>query len=237
MSTALNIARRELGAYFVSPIAYIVTAAFLFISGLFFAIILINTYQASLEMVFANVVITLLFIAPLLTMRLLADEYRSGTIEVLLTAPVSDWQVVLGKFLAALGLFCIMLLITLYYPLMLWRLGGNPDIGPIVSGYIGMLLLGSAMLALGTLTSAMTQNQIVAAVASFGIVLVLWLLEAAASISPDAAEVLSALSLREHYDEFARGAINASDVLYYLSLTAGSLFVATRILETRRYRS
>jgi ABC-2 type transport system permease protein len=236
MRTALTIARRELAGYFASPIAYLVAAAFLAISGYLFALILINSQQATLENLFFNINVILLFVAPLLTMRLLADEQRSGTIELLLTAPVRDWEVVLGKFLAALALFGAMLLCTLYYPLMLWRLGGHPDPGPIVTGYLGLLLLAAAMFSLGTLASALTENQIVAAVVAFGVLLLLWLIGGAGTIAPGAASVLTALSLPGHFDDFARGAINLEDVVYYLSLTLGGLFIATRMLETRRYR-
>jgi len=234
--TVLTIARRELEAYFVSPIAYIVTAAFLVISGYLFSLILIDLHQASLEILFANIIVTLLFITPLLTMRLLADEQRMGTLEVLMTAPVRDWEVVVGKFLAALGLFGVMLLFTLYYPFLIWRFGGSPDPGPIISGYLGLLLMAGAMLAIGTLTSTMTSNQMVAAVLCFGILLMLWLVDAASRVAPSLAGLLAELSLRERYLDFARGAINLEDVVYYLSLVAGALFIATRVLESRRYR-
>ncbi len=236
MYTALTIARRELAAYFVSPIAYVVTAAFLVISGYLFSIILITSRQASLEGLFFNITVVLLFIAPFMTMRLLAEEQRSGTIEVLLTAPVRDWEVVLGKFLAALGLFAVMLLFTLTYSLMLWRLGGNPDWGRVISGYLGLCLLASATLAIGTLASALTDNQITAAVIAFAILLILWLIGAAGNVATGAAGVLQALSISDRYDDFARGAVNLADVVYYLSLTVGALFLATRVIETRRYR-
>ncbi|NJN68556.1 MAG: ABC transporter permease subunit [Chloroflexaceae bacterium] len=236
MSTVITIARRELEAYFVSPIAYIVSAAFLVISGYLFSLILIDLHQASLEILFANIIVTLLFITPLLTMRLLADEQRMGTLEVLMTAPVRDWEVVVGKFLAALGLFGVMLLFTLFYPLLIWRFGGNPDPGPLISGYLGLLLMAGAMLAIGTLTSTMTSNQMVAAVLCFGILLMLWLVDAASRVAPSLAGVLTELSLRERYDDFARGAINLEDVVYYLSIVGGALFIATRVLESRRYR-
>ncbi len=236
MLTVLTIARRELEAYFVSPIAYIVTAAFLVISGYLFSLILIDLHQASLEILFANIIVTLLFITPLLTMRLLADEQRMGTLEVLMTAPVRDWEVVVGKFLAALGLFGVMLLFTLSYPFLIWRFGGSPDPGPIISGYLGLLLIAGAMLAIGTLTSTMTSNQMVAAVLCFGILLMLWLVDAASRVAPSLAGLLTELSLRERYLDFARGAINLEDVVYYLSLVAGALFIATRVLESRRYR-
>ncbi len=237
MSKALTIAQRELGAFFVSPIAYAVSAAFLLISGYFFAIILITSRLATLEYLFGNINITLLFITPLLTMRLLADEQRTGTLEILLTAPVRDWEVVTGKFLAALGLFVVMLAFTLYYPFLLWYLGGNPDFGPIISGYLGMILLASAMLALGTLASALTENQIIAAVIAFGMLLILWLLEAVSGLAAGATSVFQALSLSAHFGDFSQGAINLEDVVYYLSMTIGALFVATRVLETRRYNA
>lgn len=236
MHTALTIARRELAAFFVSPIAYLVAAAFLALSGYLFALILISSQQATLQGLFFNVNVILLFMAPLLTMRLLADEQNKGTLEILLTAPVRDWEVVLGKFLAALGLFGVMLLCTLVYPLILWYVGGHPDYGPILTGYIGLILLAAAMLAIGVMTSSFTENQIVAAVIGFGILLLLWLIQSAGNVASGAAGVLKALSLPGHYDDFARGAINLEDVVYYLSLTIGALFIATRVLETRRYR-
>ncbi len=236
MQTALTIARRELGAYFVSAIAYMVMAGFLLISGFLFSVILINTQQASLEILFNNMTVIMLFIAPLITMRLLSDEQRTGTIEVLLTSPVRDWEVVLGKFLAALGLFASIVGLTLLYPLLIWRLGGNPDPGPIVSGYLGVLLMGGAMLAIGTMASALTENQIVAAVIAFAILLLFWLIGAAADVISGASEVIRALSISDRFNDFARGAINLEDVIFYLSLIAGSLFIATRVLETRRYR-
>lgn len=236
MGTALTIARRELGALFVSPIAYVVAAAFLALSGYLFSILLITSSQATMTSLFQNVSFILLFIAPLLTMRLLADEQKQGTLELLLTAPVRDWEVVLGKFLAALTLFGAMLLCTLLYPLFLWSIGGRPDIGPIISGYLGLLLIAAAMLAIGTLTSSLTENQIVAAVLAFAILLALWLISSAGNVATGASAVLSALSLPAHYDGFTLGAINLEDVTYYLSLTIGALFIATRVLETRRYR-
>ena len=236
MRTALVIARRELLAYFISPIAYMVSAVFLLIAGYLFSLILIQSQQATMEGLFFNIMVVLIFVVPLLTMRLLADEQKTGTLEILLTAPVRDWEVVLGKYLAAMGMFGVMLACTLYFPFILWRVGGSPDWGPILTGYLGLLLLTSAMMAIGTLTSAVTENQIVAAVLGFGILLLLWLIDAAGNIATGSASVLTYLSLPTHYNDFARGAINLEDVVYYLSVTSGSLFIATRMLETRRYR-
>jgi ABC-2 type transport system permease protein len=236
MRTALVIARRELLAYFISPIAYMVSAVFLLIAGYLFSLILIQSQQATMEGLFFNIMVVLIFVVPLLTMRLLADEQKTGTIEILLTAPVRDWEVVFGKYLAAMGMFGVMLACTLYFPFILWRVGGTPDWGPILTGYLGLILLTSAMMAIGTLASAVTENQIVAAVLSFGILLLLWLIEAAGNIATGSATVLTYLSLPAHYNDFARGAINIEDVVYYLSVTIAALFIATRMLETRRYR-
>ena len=236
MRTALVIARRELLAYFISPIAYMVSAVFLLIAGYLFSLILIQSQQATMEGLFFNIMVVLIFVVPLLTMRLLADEQKTGTLEILLTAPVRDWEVVLGKYLAAMGMFGVMLACTLYFPFILWRVGGSPDWGPILTGYLGLLLLTSAMMAIGTLTSAVTENQIVAAVLGLGILLLLWLIDAAGNIATGSASVLTYLSLPTHYNDFARGALNLEDVVYYLSVTIGSLFIATRMLETRRYR-
>jgi ABC-2 type transport system permease protein len=236
MRTALVIARRELLAYFISPIAYMVSAVFLLIAGYLFSLILIQSQQATMEGLFFNIMVVLIFVVPLLTMRLLADEQKTGTIEILLTAPVRDWEVVLGKYLAAMGMFGVMLACTLYFPFILWRVGGTPDWGPILTGYLGLILLTSAMMAIGTLTSAVTENQIVAAVLGFGILLLLWLIDAAGNIATGSASVLTYLSLPTHYNDFARGAINLEDVVYYLSVTIAALFIATRMLETRRYR-
>ena len=236
MRTALVIARREILAYFISPIAYMVSAVFLLIAGYLFSLILIQSQQATMEGLFFNIMVVLIFVVPLLTMRLLSDEQKTGTIEILLTAPVRDWEVVVGKYLAAMGMFGVMLACTLYFPVILWRVGGSPDWGPIMTGYLGLILLTSAMMAIGTLTSAVTENQIVAAVLGFGILLLLWLIEAAGNIATGSATVLSYLSMPAHYNDFARGAINLEDVVYYVSVTIGALFIATRMLETRRYR-
>ena len=236
MRTAWVIARRDLLAYFISPIAYMVSAVFLLIAGYLFSLILIQSQQATMEGLFFNIMVVLIFVVPLLTMRLLADEQKTGTIEILLTAPVRDWEVVLGKYLAAMGMFGVMLACTLYFPFILWRVGGTPDWGPILTGYLGLILLTSAMMAIGTLTSAVTENQIVAAVLGFGILLLLWLIDAAGNIATGSASVLTYLSLPTHYNDFARGAINLEDVVYYLSVTIAALFIATRMLETRRYR-
>jgi len=236
MRNALTIARRELLAYFTSPIAYVVTAAFLAISGYLFAAILNITREATLRYLFGNLMVILLFVGPLLTMRLLAEEQRSGTIELLLTAPVRDWEVVLGKFLASLSLFLLILALTLYYPFILARFG-EPDLQATAAGYLGLLLFGSSILSIGLFTSALTRNQIVAAILGVGLGLILWLVDAVGNFfGPPIAGVLDYLSLNQHFNDFTRGVVDSRDVIYYLSVVIAGIFLATRVLETRRWR-
>ncbi|MDY7040710.1 MAG: ABC transporter permease [Chloroflexota bacterium] len=236
MRNTLAIAGRELQTYFVSPIAYVVAATFLAISGYLFAAILLLSREATLLYLFSNLTTILLFVTPLLTMRLLAEEQKSGTLELLLTSPVQDWEVVLGKWLASLGLFAAIILLTGYYPLILWRYG-NPDWGPVLSGYVGLLLLGGAMLALGTLASALTSNQIVAAVLGVGLIVLAWLVDALSQfVGPPLAGVLTYLSLGTHFFDFLRGIVDTKDIVYYLSVIVLALFLSTRVLETRRWR-
>lgn len=238
MRNMLIIARRELGAFFASPIAYLVTAGFLAIAGYFFSVILVLSRQATMQFVFGNMVVVLLFVAPLLAMRLLSEEQRSGTIELLMTSPVRDWQVVWGKWLAAFVLYLVMMAFTGLYVVVLWRLG-NPDFGPIMSGYLGIILLGAALLALGTLTSAVTENQIVAAVLGVALAVLLYVSSALADVSGTDSllgRLFEYLALSEHLFDFTRGVVDTTHVIFYLSVTAGALYLATRALETRRWR-
>jgi ABC-2 type transport system permease protein len=236
MNNVLTVAGREVRAYFASPVAYVVIAAFLAINGLLFALILFSTREASLRYLFGNMAIILMLVSPALTMRLLAEEQRAGTIELLLTLPVRDAEVVLGKFLGGLALLVTMLVFTAYYPATLFYLG-NPDVGPILSGYIGALLLGSTFLAIGLLASSLTQNQIVAAVISFVALLALWLIGFAADyLGTNLGAIVRYLGVADHYSEFAQGIVDTKDVVFYLSLIAFALFATIRSLETRRWR-
>jgi ABC-2 type transport system permease protein len=238
MHNTLAIAKRELVAYFTSPVAYVVTAAFLVIMGLLFAYVLTAPLQyrvADLSPVLSSVPVILLLVAPALTMRLLAEEQRSGTIELLLTAPVRDWEVVGGKFLASLTLFLTMVALTLYYPLILMTFG-NPDLGVLAASYIGVILLGGAFLSLGLLASSLSQNQVVAAMISFGLILSLWLVGFLSGvITGPGADIIDYISVVAHYGDFMKGVVASKDIIYYLSVIAGALFLATRSLETRRW--
>ncbi len=234
MRNAWTIMRRELMAYFVSPIAYVVTALFLALHGYMFSLILFFSQEATMRYLFGTMTTVLLFIAPVLAMRLLAEEYRSGTIELLLTAPLRDWELVLGKWLASVVLWAVMLLFTLVYPYFLY-LYGPPDWGPVVSGYVGIFLFGAALLALGTLASALTENQIVAAILGTVFTVGLWVLRGAGDLlGGTLSRVVNYIALADHTMDFTRGVVDTRDLLYFMSVMVLALFLATRAVEVRR---
>lgn len=239
MRNVWTIARRELYAYFSSPIAYVTMAAFLAVTGFFFWLVLVYSQEAVMNHTLASgwFLFILILYAAVVTMRLLAEEQRSGTIELVLTAPVCDWELVVGKYLASLLLFLTMLVISLYQPIILTRLG-NPDLGATASGYLGFFLAGAALLAIGTMTSTFTRNQILAAILAMAIGVGLWLVQFGGSRSPGTfvGDFLTQLGLFYHYFDFMDGIVDTQHVVYYLSLVAASLFLATRVLEARRWR-
>jgi ABC-2 type transport system permease protein len=237
MSQIWAVSLKELKAYFASPIAYIVTAMFLLISGYFFTMILAYSPDTGImRYLFGNMSVILLLICPLFSMRLFAEEQKNKTLELLMTAPISDAGIVIGKFLATALLLLVMLLSTAHFPMALLLLG-QPDPWPMLTGYLGIFLMGCAFLVIGMLTSTWTQNQIIAAVSSFAISLLLWFLGATGSlVGSDLGAVLTYLSLNTHFESFSRGVLNSSDLIYYLSLIGLLLFVTIRSLETRRWR-
>lgn len=236
MRNTLTIAERELKSYFVSPIAYVVMALFLVVTGFFFYVILGGSRQANLRDLFGNMAVILLFVAPAITMRLLSEEQRSGTIELLLTAPVRDAEVVLGKLLAAFVLLFVMLALTLYYPLVLYVIG-SPDTGPIISGYVGLLLLSLLYLSLGLFASSLSQNQIVSFLVTLFALLMLWVVGAASTYAgPTLGAVVRYLGLPDHYNDFNRGVFSLQDGVFYVSASIVFIFAAIRSLETRRWR-
>ncbi len=235
MKNITTIALKEFKSYLASPMAYVVTGIFLAATGFFFSISPSTYMQTSINGFLQASVILLLLFAPLLTMRLLAEEKKLGTIELLLTAPVRDSEVILGKFLGSLSILTVMLALTLYYPILL-ILFGDPDIGPIVTGYIGLLLLGYTALAVGLFASSLTSNQIVAAVVAIGILLALYFVGFAADFLPQAlGEVIGYFSLSFYFPDFSRGIIDTRGIAYYLSITALFLFLAIRSLENSRW--
>ena len=188
-----------------------------------------------METLFGNMRIILLFFTPVLTMKLFAEERKTGTIELLLTSPITDGQVVLGKFLASISLMLIMLSLTLLFPFLTQRFG-YVDIGILLSGYLGVILIASSFLALGLLMSSMCKNQLVAALTSFGILITLWLIGALSTRGDAISKFLSYLSLSEHYDDFTRGVIPLKDVVYYISFTSVCLFATFKSIESSKWR-
>ena len=232
-----HIAWKETKAYFGTPAAYIVGAMFLGLTGVFYVADVTSAFaEASVRGIVDWASFFIIFLAPLLTMRLLAEEQKLGTLELLLTSPVRDWEVVLGKYIASLLALTAILSVTLYYALLLYAFG-DPDTLPVISGYIGLLLYGAAALAIGMLGSSLSGNQIVAAVVRIAILLMFSFVNQISNIVTGiAAEVFNGMSMNRHILDFSRGVIDTSSVVFFLSLTAVFLFLTIRSLETRRWR-
>lgn len=237
MKNILLIGGKEFRGYLTSPMAYIVICIFLLVTGTFF-----STYLTSIDYTdttlkgFLDVAnIFMLLFAAMITMRSLAEEKKLGTWELLLTSPVKDAEVILGKFLGSLGITAVMLALTMYYPLLL-IIFGDPDMGPIWTSYLGLLLLGSAALSVGIFASSLTSNQIISAVVSLGVLFALWFIGMTSSMVPESiGNVLSYISLSYHFSSFSIGIIDTRGVIYYLSITALFLYSAIRSLETSRW--
>ena len=256
MRNVVAIADKELRSYFASPIAYVVVGFFAVLFGWFFVASLsvmvqfsmqagmfgmggpqsININEFMLRPLLSNTAIVLLFFLPFLTARAYAEEKKSGTMELLLTSPLSDVEIILGKFLGALALFALMLAVTaVHMAVLFWY--GEPELGPVLSGYLGLLLMGASFISLGLLVSSTTRNQIVAGVITFALLLLFWVVGwLADSVGPTAQAVLSYLSILEHFDDFSKGVIDTKHVAYYLSFIAFGLFLTARSVDTERWR-
>lgn len=246
MQAFLAVLGRELRAYFVSPMAWIVLTFFLLIQGYVFSIILgylsdprsmagITPFDYFFGSFFYW--FTLLFITPVITMRLIAEERRSGTIEALMTAPITEAQVVTAKFLAALGFYAFLWTPTALYPLLVGR-STEIDWGPISAGYLGTLGMGGMALAIGLFGSSFTKNQIVAAMTSFGLLLLFfalpWMQDLA--LDPTLADALGYMNLLDHISEFGKGIVDTRRLIYYVSTAVLFLFLTTRALEAKKWR-
>lgn len=228
--------QKELRAYFNSPVAYIVLSIFLLITGFFFTSSLFLVGQASMRGLFTLLPIVFLFFVPAITMRLLAEEKRSGSIELLVTLPTRDWEIVLGKFMAAWALIAAALLLTLVYTFTVSGIG-DLDGGETVAGYIGAFLMGGAFAAIGVWASSLTRSQIVAFVIAMAVVAALYLVADLLPVFPLAlAPVLQFLSVSYHFDNIARGVLDTRDLIYYFSLIGLMLFLANRALESRKWK-
>ena len=255
MRNIWTICRKEMRTYFVSPIAYLLLTMFGLIFGFFFWNALGYFVLAGMQMqlrgetfpmnvndqiirpLLSNVSVIDLFFIPLITMRLFAEEKRSGTIELLATSPVRDIEIILGKWFAAIILYaCLLLATALNFGFLF--LYGNPDWKPLAVGYLGLLLQGALLLAIGTFISTLTKNQIIAGAATFGVCLLLWVLEWVSNYeSARWATVLAYLSVVTHFDSFARGVIDTKDLVFYLTGIFLGLFATARSMESLRWRS
>jgi ABC-2 type transport system permease protein len=232
----LVFCRKELKGFFDSPVAYIVLTIFVLISGWFFFSDLFLVNQASLRNLFGIVPFIFMFFVPAVTMRLISEEKRSGTIEILVTLPVKDYEIILGKFLAGLGLIVVAVLLTLVYTLTLSGLG-DLDSGSVAAGYLGLIFLGATYLSIGIFTSSLTHNQIVAFITSFAIIFALFMLDKVLIFVPNfLVSFFEYLSVDYHFSNISRGVIDSRDVIYYLSFIFFFLFLAVRSLESRKWR-
>ena len=239
MRNILTIAGKEIRSYFGSPMAYVVTAVFLVMTGYFFADSLGGRFaQANIRgFLLIPAPYILVVLAPLLSMRLFAEEAKMGTLELLLTAPVRDYHVVIGKYLASVVVLASMIGLTIYYPILLMLLGFTPDLGPVVSGYVGLFLLGMAFLSVGIFTSSLTNNQIVAAVLTVGILLLLTVFYFGSTyLLGISADIIGYLAWFPHFRDFAFGIIDTKDVIYFVSIAAAFLLFTVQSVSARRWR-
>jgi len=254
MSNILAIANKELRSYFSSPIAYIVIGFFAFLYGYFYVAILNAFVRQSLQMgqfgggqsmsvnqqlirpLLQNVTVLVLFMLPAITMRTYAEEKRSGTIELLLTSPVTDFQIVMGKFIGATALYTIMLLVSLIHLVVLFAFG-RPEWKPILTAYLGLLLFGGCFISVGLFISTLTKSQIVAFMSTFGVFLFLWVITWIGSmVGPTGEKLTTYLSIVDHFDDFAKGVIDTTHILYYVSVITFGLFLTAKSVDSERWR-
>jgi len=254
MRNILAIAHKELKSYFSSPIAYIVLGFWALMYGYFFVAILqyfvrqsmqmnqfqgaqaMNVNQQLIRPLIQNVTILVLFLMPMVTMRTYSEEKRSGTIELLLTSPVTDWQIILGKFLGAMSLYAACLGVTLIHIALLF-IYGRPEWKPIATAYIGLLLLGGCFISVGLFISSLTKNQIVAGMVTFAVFLLLWIITWIGSFSgPTVDQLTQYLSIVQHLDDFGKGVLDTTHIIYYLSFITFGLFLTAKSVESERWR-
>jgi ABC-2 type transport system permease protein len=248
------VAGKELRGYFASPVAWVMLGLFALIFGWFYVSYVtffvrnsmqaamgggpptMNVNQELIRPLLQNASVLVLFLLPMVTMRTYSEEKRSGTIELLLTSPLTDVEIILGKFLGTVALYLALLAVTLIYVAMLF-IYGNPEWKPVLSGYLGLLLLGSCFIAVGLFISSLTKNQMVAGAATFVVALLFWIVSwFADSAGPTMAQILSYLSITEHFDDFGKGIIDTKHIVYYLSFIAFGLFLTLKSVDSERWR-
>lgn len=254
MRNVFTLAKKELRSYFASPIAFVVTGFFALVFGYFYVSILgyflqtsmlgaqmggpqtVNVNQMMIRPLMLNMTVVFLFVLPLITMRTYSEEKRSGTIELLLTSPVTDAEIILGKFAGAMGLYCAMLAVSLLHLALLFKFG-NPEWKPIVTAYLGLILFGGCFISVGLFISSLTSNQIVAGMITFAVFLLLWVIDwIGQQAGPRAQAVLSYMSITGHLEDFLKGVIDTKHLVYYLSFISFGLFLTARSVDSERWR-
>ncbi|MEK7309870.1 MAG: ABC transporter permease [Planctomycetota bacterium] len=238
MKNILTLSRRELASYFLSPLAYVIMTAFLVFSGYFFYTTLRYMADATvIREILGLLGFTSLIISTMITMRLLAEEKRSGTLETLMTAPVTETEVVVAKYISALVFFLALIAPTLAYVILL-DIWGNPDYGPIISGYVGLVCMTGIFLSIGLWVSSLTSNQIVAVILTFVILLIGWVIGFAGDFFTQEyiKNTFKFVGFVQHFESFGKGLIDTRDIIYCLSTVVFFLFLTVRTLESRRWR-
>jgi len=255
MRNIWNIAKKEIKGYFTSPIAYVVIAVFIAIWGFFFTAIILwfnnygmqaaqnpyaaqqmNINQMVYQPLFQNIAIFFLLMLPLLTMRLFSEERKTGTEELLFTSPLSPGQIIIGKFISSVIVLMTMLLLTSVSVLFTF-LFGNPEPLPILIGYLGLFLMGAAFLSIGIFFSSLTENQVVAAVPTFGFLLFLYIVNWMSSfVSGFWKSVVDYISFFRHFENLTKGILDTTDIVYYLSIIFLGLFLTHSVIQSRRWR-
>ena len=254
LRNVLAIAGKELRSYFASPVAWVMMGLYAVMFGFFYtnylAYFIRNGMQSqfgggpptqniNMDMIrplLANASVLVLFILPMITMRTYSEEKRSGTIELLLTAPLTDTEIVLGKFVGSIALYGSLLVVTMLYIGLLFYFG-QPEWRPVVSGYLGLFLLGSSFISAGLFLSSTTKNQMVAGAATFVLLLMFWIINwAADSAGPTMSTVLNYLSITQHFEDFGKGVIDTTHVIFYLSFISFWLFLTLKSVDSERWR-
>ncbi len=236
MNNVMTIFRREMRSYFNSPVAYIVITLFLLVSGYFFSSTLFINNSADLRSLFGIAGFILMLFTPAVTMRLLAEERRAGTIEILVTLPVKDEEIVVGKFLAGFALTAISIVLTFIAYLTIASLG-NADFGAALGGYLGLILMSGVYVAIGLFTSSLSPNQIIAFIVGFIIIFAFFMLDKILPFLPDAlTSFFQYLSIDYHYSNISRGVIDSRDLIYYFSMIFFFLYLAVKMTQLRKWR-
>ncbi len=237
MKNTMAIAWREIKTYFTSPMAYIIMAVYSALASYYFVTSISGVLpEATIRGFLIPSTLIFSLLSPLITMRLLAEEQKLGTLELLMTAPLKEYEIVLGKFIASLLTLVSTLVPTLYLVILLVMFG-SPDLGPVLTGYLGLILFGMATLSLGLFASSLSPNQIVGAVLAMGVLIILSVIDLASNyVGGIFVTVVDQVSITNHFEDFSRGIIDTHDVVYYLLFTSFLLFLTIRSLESRRWR-